>query len=100
MTAMTATSTTDLVELALAGDQRAWGELVERYTRLVWHVILGFRQLDPETQADVHQTTWLKLAEQLGEVRDPERLGELARHHGSPRVHQAAGPPGGGNANR
>ena len=56
------TSTTELVVLGAAGDQRAWDQLVDRFTRLVWHVILGFR-LSEQAGEDVHQTTWLRLAE-------------------------------------
>lgn len=75
---------TDLVAGALANDQGSWNSLVERYTRLVWHVVHGFHQLDPDRRADVHQTVWLRLAEQLHTIRDPERVGgwlaTTARH--------------------
>jgi len=67
-------STTELVALGAAGDQRAWDQLVDRYTRLVWHVILGFR-LSEQSAEDVHQTTWLRLAEKLDSIREPEHLG-------------------------
>jgi RNA polymerase sigma factor (sigma-70 family) len=63
-----------LVAKALERDQAAWNEIVDRYTRLVWHVVRGFHQLDEQRQADAHQTTWLRLAEQLNNIRDPERL--------------------------
>ncbi len=75
MTTVTSTADADLVALAIQSDQRAWNELVQRYTRLVWHVVLGFHQLDVATQADVHQTTWLRLAEQLDRIKNPDRLG-------------------------
>ena len=75
MTVVADRTTSDLVGAAIEGDRSAWDALVERYTRLVWHVVLGFHQLDAETQADVHQTTWLKLAEQLEKIRDPETIG-------------------------
>lgn len=75
---------TELVAGALANDQQAWNKLVERYTRLVWHVVHGYHQLDAERRADVHQTVWLRLAERLHEIRDPERVGgwlaTTARH--------------------
>lgn len=67
--------TSALVARALKNDQDAWNEIVDQYTRLVWHVVRGFHQLGPQAQADAHQTTWLKLAEQLINVRDPQRLG-------------------------
>lgn len=68
-------SDTELVRGALERDQAAWNELVDRYTRLVWYVINGFRQLDEERRADVHQTVWLRLAERLDTLRDPEKIG-------------------------
>lgn len=64
-----------LVERALGGDQTAWNELVHRYTRLVWHVIHGFRTLNDDDKSDVHQTVWLRLAERLDTVREPDRIG-------------------------
>ena len=75
MTIVPSRTTTELVEQALDDDQDAWNDLVARYTRLVWHVILGFGQLSADRGADVHQTAWLRLAEQLETIRDPERLG-------------------------
>lgn len=84
MTEVGARSDTELVARALERDQPAWSELIARYTRLVWHVIHGFHQLDDERRADVHQTVWLRLAEQLHAIRDPERVGgwlaTTARH--------------------
>ncbi len=84
ITTVGARTDTDLVALALERDQPAWNELVARYTRLVWHVIHGFHQLDDERRADVYQTVWLRLAEQLHAIRDPERVGgwlaTTARH--------------------
>lgn len=75
MRAVSDVTVSDLIARAIDGDHRAWDDLVDRYTRLVWHVILGFRQLDPAAQADVHQTTWLRLAERLETIREPDRLG-------------------------
>ncbi|WP_117212444.1 RNA polymerase sigma factor [Allorhizocola rhizosphaerae] len=63
-----------LLESAAAGDQRAWDSIVDRYSGLVWSVARGFR-LNQADAADVHQATWLRLVEQLGSIRDPERLG-------------------------
>lgn len=64
----------ELVERARQGDQQAWEALVERFAGLVWSVIRGFR-LRPADAADVSQTTWLRLAEHLGALRDPDRVG-------------------------
>lgn len=70
---MTEVSTTDLVTSAGAGDRKAWDALVDRYARLVWSVIRGFR-LDEATAGDVSQTVWLRLVENLDRIRNPERL--------------------------
>lgn len=64
----------DLVRAAAGGDQGAWDGLVERYHRLVWAVIRSYR-LDAADAADVSQTTWLRLVEHLGSLRDPDRVG-------------------------
>lgn len=62
-----------LVDLAAEGDQHAWNEIVDRYTPLVLSVIYKHR-LRPADAADVNQTLWLRLVEQIGKLRDPEAL--------------------------
>jgi RNA polymerase sigma factor (sigma-70 family) len=62
-----------LVQAAAAGDGRAWAELVDRFTPLVWSVCRAHR-LSGEDAADVYQVTWLRLMENLGRIRDPRRL--------------------------
>lgn len=64
----------DLVQLARAGDQQAWSDLVDKYNRLVWHVVRGFR-LSHDDATDVAQMTWLRAVEKLDSVEDPERIG-------------------------
>ena len=71
--AMSQRSTTELVTAAMGGDSQAWGAIVDRYDRLVWSVVRGYR-LDNATSADVCQTTWMRLVENLDRIRDPERL--------------------------
>jgi len=66
-------SLADLLQRAGAGDEVAWRELVERFTKLVWSVARSHR-LDHADAADVCQTTWLRLAEHLHSVREPSRL--------------------------
>jgi RNA polymerase sigma factor (sigma-70 family) len=66
-------SVTDLVDRARNGDQSAWNELVERYSRLLWSVARAHR-LPRAEAADVVQMTWLLLVENLDHIRDPERL--------------------------
>ena len=70
---MTEPTVTELVGAAADGDQAAWNALVDRFGRLVWSVIRGFR-LDAASAADVSQTVWLRLVENLNRIRDPERL--------------------------
>lgn len=72
-TDMTQVSTAELLSAAIDGDRQAWDALVERYARLVWSVVRGFR-LDEATAGDVSQTVWLRLVENLGRIRNPERL--------------------------
>jgi RNA polymerase sigma factor (sigma-70 family) len=66
--------TAQLVHAAAAGDRAAWDGLVGRYSGLVWAVARGHR-LQGDDAADVFQTTWLRLVEQLPRIREPERVG-------------------------
>lgn len=66
-------SVSGLVARAGAGDQVAWNALVDRYTSLLWSVARAHR-LGGSDAADVVQTTWLRLVENLGSVKEPERL--------------------------
>lgn len=65
--------TADLLRRADAGEQAAWDALVVRYTNLLWSVGRAHR-LGAADAADVVQTTWLRLVENLGRIEDPERL--------------------------
>jgi RNA polymerase sigma factor (sigma-70 family) len=62
-----------LLERAAAGDQPAWNEIVARYTNLLWSIGRAHR-LDAVAISDIVQTTWLRLLENLGRIREPERL--------------------------
>lgn len=66
-------SVTALLRAAESGDARAWDALVERFTNLLWSVARAHR-LGPADAADVVQTTWLRLVENLGRIQEPERL--------------------------
>ena len=71
---MTGTTTTsELLRRAAARDQTAWDELVDRYTSLLWSVGRAHRLHDSDA-ADVVQTTWLRLVENLDRIEDAERL--------------------------
>jgi len=63
-----------LVAAAAGGDEAAWSKLVDHFGGLVWSVIRGYR-MSAADAADVSQTTWLRLAEHIHKVREPERTG-------------------------
>jgi RNA polymerase sigma factor (sigma-70 family) len=63
-----------LVTAAAAGDKSAWTALVERFSGLVWSITRAY-QLSSADAADVSQTTWLRLAEHIGKINNPERVG-------------------------
>jgi RNA polymerase sigma factor (sigma-70 family) len=63
----------DLVGRAAVGDPDAWDQLVDDLTGLLWTVARS-NGLDQTDAADVVQTTWLRLAENLHRLRDPERV--------------------------
>ena len=63
-----------LVKAAAAGDEMAWRSLVEEFSSLVWAIARGFR-LSPADAGDVYQTVWLRLAEHLGRIQNPDQLG-------------------------
>ena len=64
----------DLISAANGGDQAAWGAIVDRFAGLVWSTARAYR-LAQSDAADVAQTTWLRLIENLDRINDPERLG-------------------------
>lgn len=66
--------TADLVRDAARGDARSWEALVDRFTPLLWSVARGFR-LDSASAADVVQTSWLRLLENLDRIHDPDHVG-------------------------
>jgi len=63
-----------LVAAAASGDDGAWSRLVDHFAGLVWSVIRGYR-MSVADSADVSQTTWMRLAEHIHKVREPERIG-------------------------
>jgi len=73
----------ELIRAAAGGDQAAWGAIVDRFSGLVWATARAHR-LASDDAADVVQTTWLRLVENLDRIREPERLGAwlatTARH--------------------
>jgi RNA polymerase sigma factor (sigma-70 family) len=64
----------ELIERAARGEEAAWAEIVERFSGLIWATARAHRLSHAEA-ADVAQTTWLRLVENLDRIHDPERLG-------------------------
>jgi RNA polymerase sigma factor (sigma-70 family) len=64
---------TDLVTRARNGDQRAWDALVQRYAPLIWSICRRCRVSDADAE-DVGQAVWLRLVDQLDNLRDPAAL--------------------------
>ena len=62
-----------LVLHAADGDQRAWDEIVERYTPLVYGICTRYRLASHDIE-DVGQSVWLLLVEHLGQLREPAAL--------------------------
>jgi RNA polymerase sigma factor (sigma-70 family) len=63
-----------LARAAATGDQRAWDRLVQEFSGMLWAVARAHRLSDPDA-SDVVQTTWLRLLEHLGGLKDPTRVG-------------------------
>jgi len=59
----------ELVQRAAAGDELAWRQLVDRFGPLLRRVSSTYRLCDAEAE-DAVATTWLKLVEHIGSLRD------------------------------
>lgn len=64
----------ELVRRAGEGEQAAWDGLVARFNGLVWSIARGYGLGDADA-ADIVQTTWLRLVEHLGRIREPQYVG-------------------------
>jgi RNA polymerase sigma factor (sigma-70 family) len=73
MTAGDATPPRALVASALAGDRRAWEEIVARYKGVAWKVIATF-DLSQEDRNDIFAATFFRLFDRLATIREPEKL--------------------------
>lgn len=62
-----------LVVSARAGDRRAWNELVERLGRFVWSITRAYG-LSPQDGDDVAQIAWMRLAENIDRIADPQMV--------------------------
>ena len=63
-----------VVEQARAGANAAWENLIERFGGLVAAIARRCRLNDADV-AEVCQTTWLRLVENLDRIEQPERVG-------------------------
>ncbi|WP_231626850.1 RNA polymerase sigma factor [Streptomyces apocyni] len=70
---MEALSLHKLVDECLSGNQDSWNRIVDRYTPLIWAIARGHR-LSPADCEDVSQTTWMRVIQHLGKLREPEKL--------------------------
>ena len=64
----------EVVAQARAGVNTAWESLIERFGGLVIAIARRCRLSDADV-AEVSQTTWLRLVENLDRIEQPERLG-------------------------
>ena len=62
-----------LVAGALDGHGAAWNALVARLERVVWKSV-NMMTTDREVRDDAFAATWLRLAERLDGIREPEKL--------------------------
>jgi RNA polymerase sigma factor (sigma-70 family) len=62
-----------LVDECLAGSQESWNRIVDRYTPLIWAIARGHRLSSADCE-DVSQTTWMRVIQHLGKLREPEKL--------------------------
>ncbi len=67
------TEIAELVRRAAAGEQTAWETIVARLGGVVWAVVRAHR-LDASDAEDAVQGVWLRLAQHLGRLQQPERL--------------------------
>lgn len=62
-----------LVTSCLRGDQRGWHALVDKYSRLVYAVVLRYG-VDPDDAADLFQTVWVNVYSDLEKIRRHDSL--------------------------
>lgn len=62
-----------VVDAAARGDQEAWEALIHQFSGLVASVTWSYR-LAAADAADVAQSVWLSLFENIGRIRDPRAL--------------------------
>src|SRR3954463_1965002 len=63
-------SDSELVARCRAGDQQAWSELVERFSRYVYAIAVRAYRLPEADAEDVFQEVFARTYERLGDLRD------------------------------
>ncbi len=63
----------DLLRAVRDGRRELWPELVDRFSAMVLAVAGRYRLSDADVD-DVYQAAWLRLAENLDRIRDPDRV--------------------------
>ncbi len=64
----------EVVRSAALGDQQAWKNLTDRFSGMIMGIARSCRLNEADT-AEVHQTTWLRLVENIDRIEQPERIG-------------------------
>ena len=64
----------ELVAAASTGTASAWAELVRRFEGLVFSTALSYGFRSDSESADICQTVWLQLAQNLSRLREPDRV--------------------------
>ncbi len=71
---MDAATDAELVARCRAGDEAAWGTLVDRYARYVYAIAARVYRLGPEDAEDVFQEVFARVFERLETLRDDDAL--------------------------
>ena len=71
---MDAATDAELVARCRAGDEAAWGALVDRYARYVYAIAARVYRLGQEDAEDVFQEVFARVFERLGTLRDDDAL--------------------------
>ena len=66
------TGDADVLARCRAGDDAAWAELVDRYSRYVFAIAVQAFRLPPSDAEDVFQETFARVYERLGTLRDDD----------------------------
>lgn len=63
----------ELVAAALAHDECAWDEIIDRYHLLVWKAV-NMKTSNEEDRDEAYARTWCRLNESLATIREPDAL--------------------------